>query len=189
MKVLSLVLLAVVFVSAKPEPEAPRFRYNSYGVPAEVEEAPYPPSGWRPSGRQFFLPARQSSYYAPPVAYGPPTTTEQPTEEPTTTEVPTTTEPETSAELADGNGADPSVADRERDGQSSGVYHILLPDGRLQRITFSAQPNQPNGALQAYGAPSQGVSAGYVAQVQYQDVEPIRSPIYTFSAPLVRIFK
>ena len=96
-----------------------------------------------------------------------------------------------SAEFADGNGADPSRFGRERDGQSSGVYHILLPDGRLQRITFSASPNQPNGALTAYGAPapSQGVSAGYVAQVQYQDVEPIRSPIYTFSAPLVRIFK
>lgn len=92
---------------------------------------------------------------------------------------------DSSAEFADGNGADPSRAFRERDGQSSGAYHVLLPDGRLQRVTFTTSPNQPNGALQAYGAPAQG----YVAQVQYQDVEPIRSPIYTFSAPLIRIFK
>ena len=89
-----------------------------------------------------------------------------------------------SAEFADGNGADPSRAGSERDGQSSGVYHLLLPDGRLQRITFTS-PNQPSGTLQAYGAPSQG----YAAQVLYEDVEPIRSPIYTFSAPLIRIFK
>ncbi|PSN42141.1 hypothetical protein C0J52_17138 [Blattella germanica] len=186
MKMLSVVcaILAVVLVSAEPEP--PRFR-NSYGPPSEAEEAPYPPSGWRPSGRQFFLPARQSNFYAPPAAYGPPTEEPTTTEQPTTTEVPTTTEQDESAEFADGNGADPSRAERERDGQGSGVYHILLPDGRLQRVTFTASPNQP---IQAYGPPSsQGVNAGYVAQVQYQDVEPIRSPIYTFSAPLVRIFK
>jgi len=90
-----------------------------------------------------------------------------------------------SADFADGNGADPSRAARERDGQNSGVYHLLLPDGRLQRITFTASPNQPSGALQAYGAPSQG----YVAQVLYEDVEPIRSPIYTYSSPLIRVFK
>jgi hypothetical protein len=90
-----------------------------------------------------------------------------------------------SDEFADGNGDDPSRAFRERDGQSSGVYHLLLPDGRLQRITFTASPNQPSGALQTYGAPSQG----YVAQVLYEDVDPIRSPVYTFSAPLIRIFK
>jgi hypothetical protein len=90
-----------------------------------------------------------------------------------------------SAEFADGNGADPSRAFRERDGQSSGVYHLLFPDGRLQRVTFTSSPNQPSGALQTYGAPAQG----YAAQVLYEDVEPIRSPIYTFSAPLIRIFK
>jgi hypothetical protein len=132
---------------------------------------------------------------------------------------------DSSSEFADGNGADPSRAFRERDGQSSGAYHILLPDGRLQRVTFTTSPNQPSGvlpangtpngvlpangtpsgALPAYGTPSGALPAyatpsgalsaygtpsqGYVAQVQYQDVEPIRSPIYAFSAPLIRIFK
>ncbi|XP_021931388.1 uncharacterized protein LOC110835463 isoform X2 [Zootermopsis nevadensis] len=233
MSVTSAILLAVVLVSAEPEP--PRFRGGSYGAPSEVEEAPYAPSGWRPSGRQFLLPIRQT-YYAPPAAYGTPTTEQATTttEQPTTTEVPDTTEALT-PEFADGNGADPSRTFRERDGQSSGAYHILLPDGRLQRVIFTTSPNQPSGALAAngnpsgafpaygntsgtlpangnpssafptngnpssafptngnprgafpaYGAPSQG----YVAQVQYQDVEPIQSPIYAFSSPIIRIFK
>lgn len=91
MSVTSAILLAVVLVSAEPEP--PRFRGGSYGAPSEVEEAPYAPSGWRPSGRQFLLPIRQT-YYAPPAAYGTPTTEQATTttEQPTTTEVPDTTE-------------------------------------------------------------------------------------------------
>ncbi|GFG38705.1 hypothetical protein Cfor_07019 [Coptotermes formosanus] len=181
LSVISAVLLAVVLVSAEPV---------SYGPPSKAEAAPYPPSGWRPSGRQFLLPVRQNyEYYLPPAVYGAPTTTQQPTtteqETTTTTELPTTTEKDQSADFADGNGDDPSRAFRERDGQSSGVYHLLLPDGRLQRVTFTASPNQPSGALQTYGAPSQG----YAAHVLYEDVEPIRSPVYTFSAPLIRIFK
>lgn len=90
----------MVLVSAEPEPQ--RFRAGSYGPPSEVEEAPYAPSGWRPSGRQFLLPIRQNSYI-PPAAYGPPPTTAQPTtteQEPTTTEAPTTTEVRKALSLA-----------------------------------------------------------------------------------------
>jgi hypothetical protein len=92
LSITSAVLLALALVSAEPEPQ--RFRVDSYGPPAEVEAAPYVPSGWRPSGRQFLLPTRQN-LYVPPAAYGPPTTTQAPTtteQATTTTEVPTTTE-------------------------------------------------------------------------------------------------
>jgi hypothetical protein len=87
LSVTSAVLLAAVLVSAETV---------SYGPPSKTEGAPYAPSGWRPSGRQFLLPVRQNyEYYVPPAVYGAPTTTQQPTtteQETTTTELPTTTE-------------------------------------------------------------------------------------------------
>ncbi|XP_049800141.1 potassium/sodium hyperpolarization-activated cyclic nucleotide-gated channel 4-like [Schistocerca nitens] len=110
---------------ASARPEAPA---QQYGAP---DAAPYPPSGWRPEGRQFFLPSRTSGLYAPPPQqYGPPpppapTTTEA--AETTTTELPTTTAPSDAA--ADGSRA-----------LESGVYYLLQPDGRLQRITYAHGP-------------------------------------------------
>ncbi|XP_046988861.1 potassium/sodium hyperpolarization-activated cyclic nucleotide-gated channel 4-like [Schistocerca americana] len=117
--VASALLLLAGCASARPEAPA-----QQYGAP---DAAPYPPSGWRPEGRQFFLPSRSSGLYAPPPQqYGPPpppapTTTEA--AETTTTELPTTTAPSDAA--ADGSRA-----------LESGVYYLLQPDGRLQRITY-----------------------------------------------------
>lgn len=56
----------------------------------EVEEAPYPASGFRPEGPQFNLPVRQTQEI-PRTIYGPPTTEEVPTTTDLTTEEPTTT--------------------------------------------------------------------------------------------------
>jgi hypothetical protein len=87
LSVTAVVLLAVALVSAESV---------SYGAPSRAEAAPYLPSGWRPSGRQFLLPIRQNyDLYFPPSVYGSPTTTQQPTtteQVTTTTDVPTTTE-------------------------------------------------------------------------------------------------
>ncbi|XP_067006747.2 uncharacterized protein [Anabrus simplex] len=195
MKVLAVSLLVIAVTMAEPPQRYRNAALNTgYGAPEEANEAPYPPSGWRPSGRQFVLPARQSSYYIPPPPppqYGPPSTEAPTTEQPTTTEAePTTTEAETEApaeednnEFADGARAFSSASAQDREEEGSGVYYVLLPDGRLQRVAYSTNPN---------GAPPEAVSApirnaGYV-QFRYMDVEPIRAPIYSYGAPLVRIF-
>jgi len=44
--------------------------------------------------------------------------------------------------------------------------------------------------LQSNAVAENEVPNGYQANVKYQDVEPIRGPIYAYSAaPLIRIFK
>lgn len=64
----------------------------STAEPPPQASAPYQPSGWRPSGALFLLPARQQAqqvYGPPPLEYIPPQAS---TPEPTTTEaeIPTT---------------------------------------------------------------------------------------------------
>ena len=132
--------------------------------------APYPPSGWKPQGARLSLPSSfRSRYEAPADLYGPPpppTTTTTEAAETTTTELPTTTE--TSTEEGEGS------ADAE-----TGVYYVLLPDGRLQKVSYS---NARAAALKA-AAPASAV-------ITYQDVEPIRAPVYQYNTqPLIRIFK
>ncbi|XP_063217930.1 uncharacterized protein LOC134528323 [Bacillus rossius redtenbacheri] len=189
------VLAVVLALAAAAAAELPA----NYGSPdAQVEAAPYPPSGWRPSGRQFQLPARQSSNYLPPPQYGPPQygpPEEETTEQPSTTELPTTTEVSTeqdgSDELADGNsaaGRRQRLQQREREQLDSGLYYVLLPDGRLQRVAYTAGRDAALSQQLSAQAPQQ-LSNGYYAQIQYHDVEPIRAPIYQYSAPLVRILK
>ncbi|XP_067006835.2 uncharacterized protein [Anabrus simplex] len=193
MKVLAASLVVIAVAMAEPPQRYRNAALNTgYGAPEEANEAPYPPSGWRPSGRQFVLPARQSSYYAPPQEYGPPSTEAATTEQPTTTEAePTTTEADTTevpaeednSEFADGARAFSSASAQDREEEGSGVYYVLLPDGRLQRVAYSTNPN---------GVPPEPVSApirnaGYV-QFRYMNVEPIRAPIYSYGAPLVRIY-
>lgn len=70
----------------------------------------------------------------------------------------------------------------------SGTYYVLLPDGRLQKVSYSTMPFQETvGRLQDV---ENKALNGYQANVRYQDVEPIRGPIYAYNpAPLVRIFK
>jgi hypothetical protein len=44
--------------------------------------------------------------------------------------------------------------------------------------------------LRSNAAAENEVLNGYVANVKYQDVEPVRGPIYAYgAAPLIRIFK
>nr|CAD7264771.1 unnamed protein product [Timema shepardi] len=163
---------------------------SQYGTPdSEVEAAPYQPSGWRPSGRQFLLPVRQSApvYYAPPEQYGPPSTEAAPanvteeqepatttTEQPTTTDLPTTTE--NPDEQADGNSQDPNSQrfqqQREQEDLDTGLYYVLLPDGRLQRVAYSgsrlaAQPQQQQRQQQQlFSEQPHQLTNGYYAQIQ-----------------------
>ncbi|XP_049863552.1 uncharacterized protein LOC126358975 [Schistocerca gregaria] len=146
--------------------------------------APLPVSGlsagsFRP---QFFIPAQDfsrltDSYHLPTFTTSAPTTTEAAT---TTTEAPYNYG---KAEL--------------REAEESGVYYVLQPDGRLQRIAYahgpapvSAAPKQQQRAasseLSALQQPA--LTPGYLARFQYQDLHPAGAPIYSYKQPeLVRI--
>lgn len=47
-----------------------------------------------------------------------------------------------------------------------GIYYIYHPTGLLQKIAYSTKSDVEN--------------MGYTAQLKYQDVEPIKEPIYTY---------
>ncbi|XP_047005141.1 uncharacterized protein LOC124625641 [Schistocerca americana] len=138
---------------------------------------------------QFFIPAQDSSrltdiYRLPTFTTSAPTTTEAAT---TTTEAPTTTV------AAPYNYGKPEL----REAEESGVYYVLQPDGRLQRIAYahgpapvSAAPKQQQRAasseLSALQQPA--LTPGYLARFQYQDLHPAGAPIYSYKQPeLVRI--
>mgnify|MGYP006952283977 CR=1 FL=1 len=55
----------------------------------------------------------------------------------------------------------------------SGQYHLIHPDGRLQRVQYMNTLGPDN---------------RIVSNVQYQEVDPIRGPLYTLGSPLVRVF-
>ncbi|KAK9874484.1 hypothetical protein WA026_002832 [Henosepilachna vigintioctopunctata] len=129
------------------------------------ENAPYAPSGWRPSGPYFRLPARQQApqgfYGTPSQEYGPPS--EEPTTESdvTTTETPTTTE----TEVEQIREPSENFSEKLRDGEQ-GVYYVYHPTGLLQKITYATKDDQQDMA--------------YYARIRYENVEPIREPIYTY---------
>ncbi|XP_049959696.1 uncharacterized protein LOC126478914 isoform X1 [Schistocerca serialis cubense] len=137
---------------------------------------------------QFFIPQQDSSrltdiYRLPSFTTVAPTTTEAAT---TTTEAPTTT---VSAPYNYGNAA-------LREAEESGVYYVLQPDGRLQRIAYAHGPAPVSAAPQQQRAASSELSAlqqpaltsGYLARFQYQDLHPAGAPIYSYKQPeLVRI--
>lgn len=162
-------------VSAEPPSRFGRQKF------ARQEAAPYSPSGWKPAGQEFRLPARQmvpqtvygppSPSYGPPPEYGPPSPSYgTPTEEGTTTETDAesvttessvTNENEESKRLTKANGKK-----SEKFQEENGIYYIYHPNGYLQKVVFSRKNDIQNMI--------------YKARIQYQDVEPIRDPIYTY---------
>ncbi|XP_065202758.1 uncharacterized protein LOC135833068 [Planococcus citri] len=145
--------------------------------------APYPPSGWKPTGRKFELPAR------PRATYLPPTTTIADTESATTAEGATAKPEALEAETLNGFGSEQQPI------PDNGLYYVLLPDGRLQKVSYTTMPiTETVEKLRQVGniavSEVEKKSNGYVANVKYQDVEPINGPIYAYqNAPLVRIYK
>lgn len=130
-------------------------------------EAQYAPSGWRPTGQQFKLPERQQVYtppraFVPSQKYGPPETTTEAEAETTTTEIPTTTQ--RNSKLTAESSENEKI--QETPAAEEGVYYIYHPSGLLQKITYSTTNNEGN--------------MEYIAQLKYQNVDPIREPIYTY---------
>ncbi|XP_049802189.1 uncharacterized protein LOC126236708 [Schistocerca nitens] len=142
---------------------------------------------------QFFIPSQDASrlsglYRLPSFTNSAPTTTEAAT---TTTEAPATT-------VAGPYNYDfPSGRTAAlREAEESGVYYVLQPDGRLQRIAYAHGPAPISaareqqrtypGELSALQQPA--VAPGYLARFQYQDLHPAGAPIYSYKQPeLVRI--
>lgn len=124
-----------------------------------------------PSNRQFKSSERQQVYtpirpYTPAQKYGPPTTTEA---EITTTEIPTTTT-EIFGRLQDEEAAsniDAKQKVEEKPEIDQGIYYVYQPSGLLQRISYQTENDVRNMA--------------YMAQLRYENVDPIKEPIYYYN--------
>lgn len=166
---LLVVLLFVAIAMAEPTGARSRFLQRQ-------EEAPYQAAGYRPAGQQFTLPERQR-LQDPPRAYGvpdeEPTTTEASTEE--STDSPTTLAPESSqisedkvkANLEGTEDVEQVETSDEQQPEQQGIYYIILPTGQLQRVQYLTTGNAE--------------SMVYSTQLRYQNVEPIRGPIYAYN--------
>lgn len=123
--------------------------------------------------------APQSSYGAPAPSYGPPAPSYGPPPAPSygpppassTTETTFTTTTEESTTL---NPESEQVPSRLRNRQQNkkkeiverGTYYLYHPDGRLQRVVYTTKADVQD--------------MGFSAQLKYQNVEPIKEPIYTY---------
>ncbi|RZF32542.1 hypothetical protein LSTR_LSTR011321 [Laodelphax striatellus] len=127
----------------------------------DQDGAPYPASGWKPAGRLLLLPIRQQE--SPANEYGPP-------EQISATEYPPVT-PQTE-ESKNASAFPASQQLQQQPGVNSGVYHVLLPDGRLQRVEFTTAPLKSE-AAQSFTSPlqyqqEQAVNSDYSFSGQYQ---------------------
>ncbi|CAB3384970.1 Hypothetical predicted protein [Cloeon dipterum] len=163
--------------------------------------APYPPAGYRPA-KAFLLPLKfrqRYETYGPPnpsPSYGPPPqpteapaepeeepTEAAPEEEPEAPEAPEEAAPEEETTDAPAEEDEQSTEPPTEEGRASednevaqptGLYYVLLPDGRLQRVIYST------------GAPE----LGYTAQLRIANVDPIPpAPVYAYGGPLTRILR
>lgn len=130
-----------------------------------------PPKEQNGPPRQEYGPPQQD-YGPPQPVYGPPKPVYGPPPEITTTEAIETT----TAELASttlvsvnstSNSTNSTSARLERDDSiDKGVYYIYHPSGALQRVVYATKDDVKN--------------MEYSAKLRYQNVEPIRGPIYTY---------
>lgn len=202
MKTACVLLLAVLVAASSAEPPRRNSKFSRQFQ--RIEQAPYQPSGWKPAGPAFKLPTEQvphtvygppsqeppqeygpppqeygpppQEYGPPPQEYGPPQpsqeygppSSEAPIDitteaaEPTTTKIPTTTEINEESKTVQ-----PDVSGRLQEGKQNGVYYIYHPTGLLQKVVYSTKDDARK--------------MEYLAKLKYENVEPIRGPIYTYS--------
>lgn len=143
--------------------------------------SPYPARGWRPSGPPFPVPSRQQllpkeetssnqSFGVPAEEYGPPNTTTE--VEGTTSESPVIST--TSGEFVGKLEAKENLEDENKAVTEQGLYYVYHPSGLLQKIVYLTKKDEKNMA--------------YTAQIKYENVEPIRAPIYTYD-PTTLLFQ
>ncbi|KAF2884469.1 hypothetical protein ILUMI_21707 [Ignelater luminosus] len=163
------VVIAVVVVVAVAEPPAGPIFIARYSAAPQQQApvVPFPISGARP---RVHVLARQQ---VPQTAYNPPQATVTEAEGNSTEDsvIESSTEPQseqiqtqTKKNPKDKNEKLLEIAQGEPVDQ--GVYYLYHPSGVLQRVAYATSNDVKNMA--------------YVAQLKYQDVEPIREPIYTY---------
>ncbi|XP_076251561.1 uncharacterized protein LOC143190874 [Rhynchophorus ferrugineus] len=156
----SLFFIALCISISSAEPPRWRSRWNSArfqrieASPAPVPHTVYGPPSPAPS---YGPPAPPSPSYGPPPSEEPSlTTTALP--EATTTELPTTTEA-----LSESVNVTNAKLQQKSD---FGVYYIYHPSGLLQRVRYETEDDTKNMA--------------FSARLNYENVEPISGPIYTY---------
>lgn len=133
-----------------------------YAPPKEENAPPQPEYG--PPKQEYGPP--KPVYGPPKPVYGPPA------ELTTTTEAIETTTSEFAATTvvsvnSTSNGTNSTSARLERgDSVDKGVYYIYHPSGALQRVVYATKDDVEN--------------MEYSANIKYQNVEPIKGPIYTY---------
>nr|XP_018903256.1 PREDICTED: uncharacterized protein LOC109034511 [Bemisia tabaci] len=161
------------------------------------KSAPYPASGAKPNGPIFLLPVGKQAPAASPTkapTYVYPYAPASPPSSPKAPE-PTTANPQ-EVDIVTPNNTSPSQRQEVID---VGVYYILSPNGKLQKVEYFTAP-QPESEiaqkLQEYNVNGQKAAPlkfkGVVSNFQYKDVEPITAPIFSYSnvpGPLVRILR
>ncbi|CAG9823778.1 unnamed protein product [Phaedon cochleariae] len=147
---------------------------QEYGPPQQ-EYGP-PQQEYGSFGQGYDLP--KPVYGAPPKpVYGPPppeesaTTTESAgtteSADSTTTEIPMTSTTELSANDTATEAARFQVREDRRDKLGEkGVYYVYHPDGLLQRVSYVTKDDARK--------------MDYTAKLKYENVEPIREPIYSY---------
>ncbi|XP_044745713.1 DNA-directed RNA polymerase II subunit RPB1-like [Coccinella septempunctata] len=131
---------------------------QSYGPP-QTSYGPPPPSYGPPvPAPSYGPPAPSYGPPPPPASYGPP-----PTEETvTTTEVPTTT-----SEVETTTNNEVEQVDDRKPIKQTGQYYIYHPFGLLQQVVYQTENDEKN--------------MEFSARLRYKDVEPLRSPIFTYN--------
>lgn len=167
MKYLLIAIFAAVVIAEPPSPVYSS-RYSSVSKQGASE--------FRPLGIQFARQEVPQVYYIPPeFKYNPAPEQLNATEadiERATTEANFNAENSTESEAEQINVASKSAETerlsegREESFSQQGTYYIYHPSGLLQRIVYATKSDVQN--------------MGFSAQLRYQDVEPIRDPIYTY---------
>lgn len=150
----------------------PQQNYNrDYNPYYNVPNQQFAPNvQYLPQQQQYATPQQQ--FFQPPqTRYGapenpPPEVTTQ-REEVTTTEV----EEEASTTEATTESVKEDLVDEAE--KQEGIYYIYHPSGSLQRILFMTRNDLKNMA--------------YSAQFKYQDVDPIKDPIYTYDPQTLQL--
>lgn len=168
-KVLILLCLCVfVFASAEP----PR-RFNSRFTRPKFQrqQGPPPQASYGPPAPSYGPPPHAPpapSYGPPPAPSGspPPASSTTETTFTTTTEESTTPNPD-SEQVFVSNRTRKSKQQKEKEQVvQRGIYYLYHPDGLLQKIVYTTKADVQN--------------TGFSAQLKYQDVEPLKDPIYTY---------
>ncbi|XP_018332225.1 uncharacterized protein LOC108741795 [Agrilus planipennis] len=179
-----LVVFFVLVASVYGKPQVPVYSY-SYSTVVQ-HGVPYPLASYKLTTQPQVVEVPQPSESHPPVSRGAEVPVKNVTKEieqeveekeGTTTENPeieTTTEPESEA-IREENSHN-TKDDKEKLSENTkvttpegkGVYYIYHPtNGVLQKVVYSTKNDEKEMAL--------------VAQLKYQNVEPIKEPIYTYN--------